>query len=138
MSVSIGPDLGMAGAALHWRILADVGQALSGCTEPGVALREVAALVVPQAADCCALYLAGDVEMPAALAVAHVERTRADEIGNRLRDLLSNADARSLLSELNARDGLGTRDPEAGRRLLTELGVPQGLVAPFQLGGQTR
>jgi signal transduction histidine kinase len=128
----------MAGATVQWRILADVGCALSGHAEPGAALREVAELVVPEAADCCALYLAGDADVPAALAVTHVESSQAGEIGDRLRKLLNDAGPESLLPELNATGGHGSLDPEDCRWLLAELGVPRGLVAPFRFGGRTR
>jgi signal transduction histidine kinase len=131
------PDVAVAGAAVQWRVLAEVGHVLSGCAEPGIALPEVARLVVPEVADCCILYLAGDEGAPPALEVAHVERSRAGEIRDRMRGLLRGTGATSLLRDLNAVDGVGTRDSEGCRWLLAELGVPRGMVAQFRLDGQT-
>src|SRR5712691_5517281 len=128
----------MAAAAVQWRVLAEVGQALYGCAQPGTALPEVAALVVPEAADCCILYLAGDDEVPAALEVAHVKSGRAREIRDRMRGLLSHTGTTSFLDQLNAVNGVGTRDSAGGRWLLAELGLPRGMVAELRLGGQTR
>ena len=128
----------MAAAAVQWRVLAEVGQALYGCAQPGTALPEVAGLVVPEAADCCILYLAGDDEVPAALEVAHVKSSRAREIRDRMRTLLSHTGTTSFLGQLNAVNGVGTRDSAGGRWLLAELGLPRGMVAELRLGGQTR
>ena len=134
----MGPELATAAPSVPWRVLAEVGRALSDGTDSGVALPEVAGQVVPEAADCCVLYLAGDDQVPAALEVAHVERSRADEIRDRMHSLLTDAWAASPLPGLNHAEGVWTPGSEDERWLLAELGVSRGMVAPVRLGGQTR
>ena len=138
MSSFHGPELGTVAPSVQWRTLAEAGLALSRCAEPATALAEVADLVVPEAADFCVLYLAGDDEEPAALVVAHVERSRIDEIRDRMRALASGTGAASLLRELNAVEEVWTPDSERECALLAELGLSRGVVAPIRLGGQPR
>jgi len=117
-TVFMGPDLGTATAVAQWRVLAEVGQALSRCARPEMGLPDVAGLVVPQAANWCVLYLPGDNEVAATLDVAHVEMGRAEEIRGRLRGRLTRL--------------------EGDRRLLAELGVSGGQVTPVRFGSRTR
>lgn len=138
MSSFHGPELGTAAPSGPWRTLAAAGLALSRCADPDTTLAEVADLVVPEAADFCILYFAGDDEEPAALVVAHVDSSRIDDIRDRMRGLASDAGADSLLQRLNAAEEVWT--PGWGREsaLLGELGLSHGMVVPVRLGGQPR
>jgi signal transduction histidine kinase len=137
MSTSVRLGLGPSGTAVQWRVLGEVGHSLSGRADPAIALSEAAKLVVPETADCCVLYLAGDDELPAVLEVAHVEDSRTDEIRDRMRGLLSATGSKSLLRQLNLQEA-GSRGWEDGRSLLTSLRIASGTVAPLRLRGRTR
>jgi signal transduction histidine kinase len=138
MSSFYGPELGTVAPSAQWRTLADVGLALSRCAEPAATLAEVTDLVVPQAADFCVLYLAGDDEEPATLVVTHVERTRVDDIRDRMGGLSSGAGAESLLRGLDAAEEDWTPGSGTASALLAELGLSGGMVAPIRLSGQPR
>jgi signal transduction histidine kinase len=136
MGTSVGPGLDPSGTAIQWQVLAEVGHSLSGCADPRIALSEVARLLVPEAADCCVLYLAGDEELPAVLEVAHVEGSRTDEIRDRMRGMLSATGSKSLLPQLNLQEA-GSRGSN-GRSLLASLRIASGTVAPLRLCGRNR
>jgi signal transduction histidine kinase len=138
MSSFHGPALGTAAPSVQWRTLAEAGLALSRCVEPATALAEVADRVVPEAADCCVLFLAGDDVEPAALVVAHDEGSRIDEIRDRMRALASDTGAESLLRGLNAVEGAWAHGLERECSLLSELGLSRGMVALIRLGDQAR
>jgi signal transduction histidine kinase len=138
MSSFYGPELGTVAPSVQWRTLADVGLALSRCAEPAATLAEVADLVVPAAADFCVLYLAGDDEDPATLVVTHVERTRMDDIRDRMGGLSSGAGAGSLLRRLDVAEEGWTPESGTASALLAELGLSRGMVAPIRLDGRPR
>jgi len=138
MSSFHGPGLGTVVPLVQWRTLAEAGLALSRCAESATALAEVADLVVPEAADCCVLYLVGDDVEPAALVVAHDESSRIDEIRDRMRSLASDTGAESLLRGLNAVEGAWAPGSWRECALLSELGLTRGMVALIRLGDQAR
>jgi hypothetical protein len=112
--------------SVQWQTLAEVGRPLSRCAEPATTPTEVADLVVPEAADCYVLYLARDDDEPAELVVAHVERSRIDEIRDGMRGLASGAGAESLLQELNAVEEVWTPSSGTAGALLAKLGMSPG------------
>jgi signal transduction histidine kinase len=125
----------MATAATQWRVLADVGETLSRNGGTGSTWAEVTSLLVPDATECCVLYLASDDNSPDWLEVAHIESGRVDEIRDSLRRLLTKAGSARVLSALNAN---GTRRRRARQTLLARLGLERGTVSPIRTGGRPR
>jgi signal transduction histidine kinase len=65
--------------AERWRLLAEVGETMVN-EDSGAAMSEVASLLIPSAADCVVLMIAGDETLPPLVEVAHVDRGRAADL----------------------------------------------------------
>jgi signal transduction histidine kinase/FixJ family two-component response regulator len=124
-------------AARRWRLLAEVGTLLAATNEPASALAEVARLVVPDAADCVAVYLAGDEHGPAVVEVAHVDGSCAHRLRDRMGDLLSapGANIDRLLGQLDPAEAVTSGAiGDAVQLIFASLGVASGTVVPIRVG----
>ncbi|MBX6364235.1 MAG: response regulator [Gemmatimonadetes bacterium] len=120
-------------AALRWRLLAEVGRILATAVPTDPALGDVAALLVPAAADAIVLLYVGDDEVPSVAEAAHVDADRAAELRRRLADLLA--------TPLETLDALrhGPLEPAAAPGpLLASLGLGAGIAVPLSVAGQAR
>ncbi|MBX6331414.1 MAG: response regulator [Gemmatimonadaceae bacterium] len=126
-------------AAERWRLLAEAGKVLASHADVACAIAEVAQLIVPRAADCFVLYLAGDEDVPTITEVAHVDAARAAVVRERVCSYLmepERADARlaELLDEVEG-EGADARMPDALLRLLI---AASGVAVPLRVGGERR
>ncbi|HEU4643640.1 MAG TPA: ATP-binding protein [Gemmatimonadaceae bacterium] len=126
-------------AALRWRLLAEAGELLAACRDSASAIRAVARLLVPDAADCFALCLAGDDETPSLVDVEHVDRELAAGMRGRLeaRLALRGANGDTLVADVPcaaAEDGVA----DALRAELSDLGVACAAAVPVRVDGRER
>jgi signal transduction histidine kinase/ActR/RegA family two-component response regulator len=122
-------------AARRWRLLAEVGRALSDASNPVAALQEVARIIVPDAADCFALLLGGDDEVTTTIEILHVGGS-SDELRARVQEVVGfvgATDDRQL--EIANAPATGSLD-DAVRLVFTSLGVASGTVVPVFFGGR--
>jgi signal transduction histidine kinase/ActR/RegA family two-component response regulator len=128
-------------AARRWRLLAEIGKALTASLEPGAAIGEIAGLVVPDAADCFLLYLIGDEIVPTLVEVAHVDSSRTPELRQRMRDLLTGREAVAdqLFGALYSAGATTAVAPwVATPPLLAALEAASGVTVPLHLSGRVR
>ena len=126
-------------SARWWRLLAEVGKLLTAPNDPAVAIASVARALVPSAADCLVVYLAGDDEFPSVIEVAHVDGPKAIDVRDRLNALIDDSarNIRSLLASLASDDAVSG---EGGTMplLLELLGVSSGTALALRFGGRVR
>jgi signal transduction histidine kinase/DNA-binding response OmpR family regulator len=130
-----------ATSARRWRLLAEVGSLMAASNEPASALAEVARLIVPDAADCFAVYVSGDKHVPAVVEVAHVDGHRTDRLRDNIRDLLaaSGADTDRLLASPHPAEAVTSGVMgDAVQLIFASLGVASGTVVPIRVGGRPR
>lgn len=135
-------------AARRWRLLAQVGSAVTPSCAPAAAIAEVARLLVPEAADCFAFYLVGDDELPAVVEVRHTDPSRAAELEECLRGLVAAAggdgadppgDARGdPLAEALHDASIARGAADLRRPLLEALGAASGVAVPLRVRGRCR
>jgi signal transduction histidine kinase len=125
--------------ARRWRILAEVGRALADATHRENSIRKVVELLVPAAADCAVLFLAGDAQTPALLEVRHVDEERAIALRDRMSELLGAPDSRLKLDETGGSQTLSnTMLDEALQTVFVSLGVATGTALPVHFGGRLK
>jgi signal transduction histidine kinase len=128
-------------AARRWQLLAEVGKTLVAWPDPERALHEVAALLVPDAADCVVLCVPGDIQQRTVVEVGHVDRDHAGEIRRRIAAVVTDSGAETdrLLEALDGTDPMRVEAArDALQRLFVSLGVPSGTVLPLRAGERTR
>jgi signal transduction histidine kinase/DNA-binding response OmpR family regulator len=130
-----------ATSARGWRLLVQVGTLLAATNEPASALAEVARLVVPEAADCVAIYVAGDEQGPPVVEVAHVNGPDAHALRDGMRDLLfapgTNID-RLLVQVHPTKAFTSGAIGDTVQLIFASLGVASGTVVPIRVGGRVR
>jgi signal transduction histidine kinase len=125
-------------SALRWRLLAEVGKLLTVPNDPALAIASVARAVVPSAADCLVVYLAGDEEFPSVIDVAHVDGVKAIDVRNRLRTLVDDsATMRSVLGSLAGDDAVSPGG-ETMPLLFELLGLSSGAALALRFAGRVR
>lgn len=65
--------------AEQWRLLAEVGKTMAN-VDSGAAIKEVASILIPSAADCVVLIVGGDETLPPLVEAAHVHLGCAPEL----------------------------------------------------------
>lgn len=127
-------------SALRWRLLAEVGRLLTAPNDPAAAIASVARAVVPSAADCLVVYLAGDEEFPSVTEVAHVDGVKAIDIRNRLRPLVDDSASEmwSVLGSLAGDDARLAGGGETMPLLLELLGLSSGTAVALRFAGRVR
>jgi len=123
--------------ARRWRLLAEVGKVLGAAGESAAAIDQVASLIVPDAADCFAVLLPGDDELPTTVSIRHVGGP-SDELRSRVYRLVASGreDGEHPSAPLGATDL--SRLDDAVRMVFATVGVVRGTVVPLQLGGRVR
>jgi signal transduction histidine kinase len=128
-------------AAHQWRLLAEVAQLLAASIEPVQAIPQVAQLVVPDAADCFVLFLAGDEEAPTMVELWHADGERAPALRDAVETLLTEEGpgASGLLSLLssNSVGNLALWD-EALLSVYASVGLKSGCGVPLRFAGRVR
>jgi signal transduction histidine kinase/DNA-binding response OmpR family regulator len=137
-------DVAVRASALvagRWRLLAEVGNVLASRADVACAVAEVGRLIVPGAADCFVLYLAGDDDVPTIMEVAHVDAARAAVVRERvcaylMDPELANERLAALLDDVEAEGANAPRGmPDALLRLLI---AASGVAVPLRVGGEQR
>ncbi len=128
-------------AAHQWRLLAEVAKLLAASIDPAQAIPQVARLVVPDAADCFVLFLAGDEEAPAMVELWHADGERASALRDAVETLLTEEGpgASGLLSLLSS-DGVGSTTlwDEALLSVYASVGLKSGCGVPLRFAGRVR
>jgi signal transduction histidine kinase/DNA-binding NarL/FixJ family response regulator len=127
--------------ARRWQLLAEVGRTLVAWPEPERALREVAQLLVPSAAECAMLYLPGDAEFSPVVEVAHVRHDEVHAIRVSVSALLCDpaTETYRLLDALVADDATGSGPArDALQRLYMALRATSGTMLPLRAGDRIR
>jgi signal transduction histidine kinase len=128
-------------AADQWRLVAEVTQLLAASIDPVQAIPQVAQLVVPDAADCFVLFLAGDEEAPGMVESWHADGERAPALRDAVETLLKEEGpgANGLLSLLSSDwvDNM-TLWNEALLSVYASVGLKSGYGVPIRFAGRVR
>jgi signal transduction histidine kinase len=127
--------------ARRWQLIAEVGETLAQADDVGQGLSNVAQLLVPDAVDCFALFVAGDEEVSAMAEVRHVDEARADTLRDRARALLgpSERDFDRLFGSDWKRDAeMDGKLLAAMQLVFVALGLSSGTAVRVQFAGKTR
>jgi signal transduction histidine kinase/DNA-binding NarL/FixJ family response regulator len=128
-------------AARQWKLLAEVAKVLAASTDPVQTIPQVAELVVPDAADCFVLFLAGDEEMPTMVERWHVDGERAPALRDAVNNLLTTdgPSASGLLASLSSKDeGNTALWDEALLSVYASVGLESGCGVPLRFGERVR
>ncbi len=127
--------------ATRWRLLAEAGEVLAADHDIATAIENVAHLMVPDAAECCVLYVADD-ERPAISVVAHVDAASTPRLRERVREFLAvpeRAGDRFVALLCDAEAATGTRlAASPARPLLDLLAMTRGVAAPLRVDGRVQ
>jgi len=123
-------------SAQRWQLLAEVGKLLVTLPDSGRALREVAQLLVPKAADRAVLFVPGDGDLRAVVEVGHVQRDHASEILEGVTALVTDlvAQGHQLFDSVDGSDAVNC---DVLQQLFASLGVTSATVSPIRFRGQT-
>lgn len=124
-------------AARRWRLLAEVSKALDAVGDPSAAIDEMARIIVPDAADCFALLLTGDDELPTMVEIRH-NGGLPGELRSRIHELVTSARVGDGRRSESADEADVGALHEAARLVFVSLGVVRGTAVPVRFAGRVR
>ncbi|MDB4872163.1 MAG: putative kDa protein, partial [Gemmatimonadales bacterium] len=128
-------------AARQWKMLAEVSKTLAPSGYSPVAIPEVAALCVPEIADCFVLFLAADEDDPGSVAVWHTNGEKADELKDAINSFLRGPESapHGWVDSVRVDDETTSALwDEALTAVYASLDLASGTAMPLRFGGRLR